>query len=295
MTHPYLHRPGGGINGKTEGTSAFRHKAPARPSDRYEELDSLSFLVRTSIDHETLARAHLIATGWNVNVHTVLLTLGWISVPDYVAQLARVLGAPSAFEKAEQPIQHKDAANSAVRPLQIDATCAAPSEIAGIIAEHMRNGVNVELTSSLRPDFVCDDNRQRRVRATTEKLLSSEPLYSAASIPPLWLIATIVGLTGLFLGAAIIDAQLAYFIIACVAAIPFAFIVCLRLLVLVTNFLMPQPRLTQRQLRFSMADLPVYTILVPLYDEADIFPDLVDALVRLNYPCLLYTSDAADD
>ena len=33
-----------------------------------------------------------------------------------------------------------------------------------------------------------------------------------------------------------------------------------------------------------MSDLPVYTILVPLYDEAEILPDLIDALIQLDYP-----------
>jgi cellulose synthase/poly-beta-1,6-N-acetylglucosamine synthase-like glycosyltransferase len=36
--------------------------------------------------------------------------------------------------------------------------------------------------------------------------------------------------------------------------------------------------------RLEERDLPVYTILVPVYREADVLPDLLDALKRLDYP-----------
>lgn len=238
-------------------------------------LDSLDFLVRTHIDSETLDHARLIASGWDVPVHSVLLSLGWIPVADYVNRLAAILGVQSAFRSGEAPADNV---------VQIDATAVVPSEVARIVTWQTRKGHVVELMSLLRPQFVRDTCRQQRVRAAASKLYRAAPLYSAAGKFPLWLMSAMVGLTGLFLGAAIIDPPLAYFMIAFIAAIPFAFIVCQRLVVLVAYAKKPLPCLVQKLLPISMADLPVYSVLIPLYDEADIFPDLIDALIRLDYP-----------
>ena len=168
--------------------------------------------------------------------------------------------------------------------MQIDATASLPSYVAQTVYNTLRQGHSVELISSLRPDLLEDPHSLARVRATTGRLLRTAPVYSAAGKLPLWLVTTVVGFIGLFLGAAVVDPPFAYFIIACVAAIPFAFIVCLRLFALVTHIFQPRPCLVQKKLAMSMADLPVYSVLVPLYDEADIFSDLVDALIRLDDP-----------
>jgi cellulose synthase/poly-beta-1,6-N-acetylglucosamine synthase-like glycosyltransferase len=47
----------------------------------------------------------------------------------------------------------------------------------------------------------------------------------------------------------------------------------------------PELEFSSREIRdLDERTLPVYTILVPLYREADVLPDLVDALVALDYP-----------
>ncbi len=243
-------------------------------------LDNLEFLVRGHIDVETLAQAQSIAEGWDVPVDSVLLALGWVSVADYVNRLAEQLHVKSVFQCGSL-VQRNDAAG---HTCQVDATASVPSEVAKVVAARQRQGLQVELTSYLRPEFVRDPNRLKRARASTHRLQRAAPLYSAAGRLPLWLIAFIAGFIGLFAGAAIINPMRAYFLAACVAAIPFAFIICLRLFALVTHITRPRPLLVHKLLPMLMSDLPVYTVLVPLYDEADILPDLVNALPRLDYP-----------
>ena len=47
--------------------------------------------------------------------------------------------------------------------------------------------------------------------------------------------------------------------------------------------------------RISNKELPVLDILVAARDEENVIARLVKRLFSLDYPCLLYTSDAADD
>ncbi|MET0568192.1 MAG: hypothetical protein ABWZ74_03865, partial [Hyphomicrobiaceae bacterium] len=46
------------------------------------------FLVGALIDTSTLRRAEFFARRWQVSVHEVLITQGWVSEPDYVHALA---------------------------------------------------------------------------------------------------------------------------------------------------------------------------------------------------------------
>lgn len=246
-------------------------------------LDDFPFILRSHVDAETIARARLIAAGWNVAPHEVMLSLGWIPVADYVMHLAAELGVPSAFGPGSGSVGGT--------PIPIDATAAPPTTIAAQVATARSAGQQVILTSILRPDLTDSHTaRQRRVRRATHALRRAHPARSAAAPPPLWLLASVIGLLGGFAGAAVVDVALAYFIITCIAAAPFAFIVAQRILILLVHIACPSPHLGNSAVprgspeAIGMADLPVYSVLVPLYDEAEILPDLVDALIRLDYP-----------
>ena len=45
----------------------------------------------------------------------------------------------------------------------------------------------------------------------------------------------------------------------------------------------------------TLGELPCVTVQLPLYNEQFVAQRLIDAVVQLDYPCLLYTSDAADE
>ncbi len=275
---------------QTSGTAATERPAETTLPDAAlaapENLDDFAFVRRTHVDDATIARARLIATGWNVPPHEVMLALGWISVTDYVCCLAAALGVETAFAATpDAPPLSANGSQLPPRTALINATEATPDAVAARTDAALADGLGVCLTSDLRPDLTDTGiERRQRVRRATHALRKSSPAASAASAPPLWLLAAVISVIGAFVGTALVDTPLAYFIITCVAAIPFALIVALRILVLLVHLVSPQPRLTVPADRLAMADLPVYTVLVPLYDEAEILPDLVDALIRIDYP-----------
>lgn len=82
---------------------------------------------------------------------------------------------------------------------------------------------------------------------------------------------------------AVLNAEHAIFILAAVLVLPFFCVVALRAAALwyaavhMRDAARPIPRL-------NADTLPRYSLLVPLYDEADIVPDLVQALAAIDYP-----------
>ncbi|MCB1510114.1 MAG: glycosyltransferase, partial [Hyphomicrobiaceae bacterium] len=111
------------------------------------------------------------------------------------------------------------------------------------------------------------------------------PLASAMAGAWLWQKLAIVVVLGLGIGMAVVDLPLAYFALTCIAAGPFALIVAQRLVMfgIAARSALPRHR---RSLRAKVRDqtLPVYSVLVPLFREAEVLPGLVRALYRLDYP-----------
>ena len=74
-------------------------------------------------------------------------------------------------------------------------------------------------------------------------------------------------------------------VVAGVATLFFALVVMLRVVACVNIMaLMPLQLLRQPEPLIADQDLPVYTVLVPLYQEASVVSGLVQALMRLDYP-----------
>ncbi len=65
--------------------------------------------------------------------------------------------------------------------------------------------------------------------------------------------------------------------------IAFISLACLRLLSVQTS-LRPRPSVAETAKRISDKDLPLYTIMVPLLQEAEVLPILMDAIQKLDYP-----------
>ncbi len=236
-------------------------------------------MLRSHIDAQTLYRARLIAAGWQVPVNAALLALGWVQVGDYLNTLARVLGVSSCLQPRRLP------AGASPTPVwRIDATTPPPSRVADQVNAARDAGYDVELTTPLIPDLIDRHQRRAAVFKATRKLRDTQPKLSAGTAPPLWPATVAGGAAGLCIGAAMVDTSLAYFAMVAVAAVTFALIVCQRLLALATVVLRPGPAIELPDHRSAMAELPIYTVLVPLYEEADILPDLLDALIRLDYP-----------
>ncbi len=87
-----------------------------------------------------------------------------------------------------------------------------------------------------------------------------------------------------FAVAALLDSKLAIFGLAAVLIVPFSCVVVLRTAALWSTAVPPSaPPISQATI-VDPTPLPRYSVLVPVYDEAAIVPDLVAALSAIDYP-----------
>lgn len=242
------------------------------------ELDRYEFIVGSSVDRATIDRASLIAGAWNVMPHDVLLALGWITPEDYIAKLADALGVGHAFSGQRRETDR-----------DVDATTQRPSNVASEVERSRRFATRVCLTTHLRPEATLSAVQRAQYADTAiNSLRLGMPSSSAATRVYFWQFLTVFSGLGLFLGAALVDRWLVYVLLAFLAAVPFAFVVALRLNALLVYWRHRHPRLRKRlnseSRRVPSAELPVYSILVPLFQEADVLRDLLAALLHLDYP-----------
>ena len=249
---------------------------PAGPEPRAGALDSFGFVLGRRTDSGMLARAQFIAAGWGVEVHEVILSLGWVSPAEYTNRLAEMLGVRSVFNSTNCAADGHEL---------INATGARPSEVARAVENARFRSQDVVLYSGIRPEYgEPAAERQHRLWCAIESLRQLAPTLSAGCRIPIWQSVMTFTLVGFFVGVGIVDHSLAYYAIGFLVAVPIAVAVGLRLLALIIYLACPRPRLDGPRESVGMRELPVYTILVPLYQEAEILPDLVDALMHLQYP-----------
>ena len=253
---------------------------PVRPPDKlvdegHADLDAYDFLIGRAIDAATLRRSTVIAVGWAVQPHEVMIALGWVSVEDYTSMLAERLGVPHVFA----PLRF------ARPPIRVDATLEHPSQIGKRVRQLQAQGLSVELSSRQRPELTASPGDKRaRVRRAIGTLRRLLPHMSAGAGAPLSQVVFCTMLAGLLIGATITDFALTLHVLMWAGVLLFCFVVILRLATLVTSICHMRPLLKQPARAIPMADLPIYSVLIPLYKEAEIVPDLVDALIRLDYP-----------
>lgn len=243
-------------------------------------FEKFDFICGRHLDIETIERAGLIATGWEVPTHEVLLSLGWITAEDYTNSLAQILNVASIFSIAPGPIY-----DGGIPAINIDATSAPPATVARRVQAASAQGKYVVLYSSFRPQVLLSHaDRVEQAKLAVSLLRNTAPIASASRPHPLWQKITGICIIGVFVGAALIDTRLTYFVLTLTVAVPFFFIVNQRVLTLATHIIYRRPKLRIPSSRISASDLPIYSVLVPLYEEAEILPDLVDALSRIDYP-----------
>jgi cellulose synthase/poly-beta-1,6-N-acetylglucosamine synthase-like glycosyltransferase len=258
--------------------------------------DDYGFLLGRLIDGATLRRAGFLATRWGVSTHEVLISTGWVLDADYVSALAAHVMLPAVEG----------------RPLGELSPSASyppwPSVVAGILDG--RDVVAVEARSFapniLRSIAAAGSGRRKRfVLATRAEIARavdrqrapalmdlavnglwrrSEDL-SARMPHALWQTLFVVSLVGLMIGSVVAAADVALPAIAALLALPFLCVVLVRCCA-VAELLRPpaRPRVQALANLGDDASLPVYSVLVALYREADVLPGLVRALAALDYP-----------
>ena len=230
------------------------------------------FLVGQLTDRETLRQAVAIARTWGVAPHEVLLVQGWITDADYVAALARHLGVVDG--SAHRPAPHT---------VLLDGTAATPRTIAGHVAEIQAAGKLAVLVSprQLHGNSSAATSAQQLKRAVAG-LLNWRPVLSAGTPTWRWQILAIAILVGLGVGGTTAAPDIARNALILLLTLVFLPIVILRAAIAVLG-LLPQRR-TASGARIPDADLPVYSVLIPMFREGQVLPDLVAAISALDYP-----------
>jgi cellulose synthase/poly-beta-1,6-N-acetylglucosamine synthase-like glycosyltransferase len=257
-----------------------------RPQSEYE------FLVGHLIDASTLARAKEIAARTNVHPHDVLIANGWIKADDYYEALARSCGLPFVPELraydmrapardatprqclANGVLRHRDGpllfAPDRLRPNQLRNQSGGPGNIAIVPPQRIRRAIYHYYGASFAAAAI-DGLKRRR------------PEQSARSALPRWQIASIVVAVSCLAAAIAIAPLLTIRTISLVLALLFIPIIGFRVAAL--RYVLSKKRSeTPPTPRLSDAELPIYTILVPLFHEAKVLGALVESLRRLDYP-----------
>jgi glycosyltransferase involved in cell wall biosynthesis len=255
------------------------------------DIEPYRFLVGHLIDAATLDRAVRIARRWHTMPHNVLIALGKINETTYASALARHLDVPLAPTRTP-PSADGDTST-------FEATAWRPDETAYALARERSAGRKVQL--ALRGAGTAPA-AEKAVFHATHHLKRRHPSLSAGHPTKLWQKITASQAIGMTFGGVLLAPAETIALLLGLITIPFVMVTALRLLAL-NELLTPRPKFSgsqQRQARVADAALPVYTLLVPLYDEAEVVSELIGALSRLDYPpdkldiiLLLEASDAA--
>jgi cellulose synthase/poly-beta-1,6-N-acetylglucosamine synthase-like glycosyltransferase len=254
-----------------------------------------AFLLDRHIDRATLHRAEALAKKWGVLPHAVMIANGWLNEADYYRALARSRGVP--FHEAVA--LHQIAAPASLRNAR---ECLAH----GVLKERRPNGAYVFAPERLRPNTVeqilaqlpphrisiaAPQTVREAVRghfaenfATTaiDGLHARYPERSARARLALWQ-RLFVGFVPLGIGAMLyFGAWPSLRALSLALTLIFLPAIAIRLFAAIT---LGRSQSGERApARIPDADLPVYTLLVPLYREANMLGPLARTLSRLDYP-----------
>jgi hypothetical protein len=261
------------------------------------DLDDCNFLVGSVIDATALERAGCEARRCGVATHEALLAMG-LPPATYAWALAGRLGIPLVgwevaldLKTAENAAHMEAAGLPAVidgRPCRVlCAESRPPAELGRQVAALQQRGIAVALATRRRIDAAAEIYwRAHRLDRSVHRLYSRRPVDSAGGVMVYtWqLLAAAIG-CGLVVGGLTTAPEATLAALAGLAALPFLGIVLLRLAAL-GEILLPSPRSHRRAGTAGLAEeeLPVYSVLVPLYREAGMLPGLAQALQSLDYP-----------
>ena len=253
------------------------------------ELDCL----RGIISEPILSAARDRALALNVGADRVLMAAGLIEEEPYVHALAASLGLDfeplDRLRRSECPLPDDrmiEASRTGVLPIgpKGDEALTIVPALAGsrgLIEAARRDpaaGRRLRLTTAARLHrFVAGRAAARIGQIAGDGLPSRHPDLSAGAPGRIWpaLAALAMGTTLALLAAPIAT----ILVIEAILAAVFLSWTGLRL----ASMLSP-PLRSGLRLRYSDADLPVYTVIVALYREAAAVPGLIDALEALDYP-----------
>jgi cellulose synthase/poly-beta-1,6-N-acetylglucosamine synthase-like glycosyltransferase len=263
----------------------------------YSPPSDYSFLLDRLVDRATLHRAEALAKKWGVLPHAVLIANGWLSEPEYYRALAKACGVPFHGEIAPHEV---------TAPASLKSPRACLSR--GLLKESGRHGAHVFTPERLRPNAVAHVlarlapqrislATRQAVRAAVrghfaqvfatvavDGLHARYPERSAKAKLALWQ-RLLIGLAAIaFATAFYFEAWPSLRALSLAFAVIFLPAIALRVFAACTLVYGRRRDGERAPERMQDAELPIYTLLVPLYREANMLAPLTRALSRLDYP-----------
>ncbi len=293
----------------TVAAPAWRQAAttPASaPADRPQAgwtRDEYAFLTQSCLDQATLERAFALAERLDVSPHHVLIANGWIGEADYYRALAQVCG--TSLVETEQtrtlrPLDPQAGPRACLRSgllrqvrrgasgLVITPASARPLDMRKTLLRHFgpRPRLSMATPGQVR-EVVLRSFAARLLGNAIHGLSRRYPDEMAAAGVTSVQTLLIAVAAALALAGGVLAPVETLRLLAGLATLFFALVVCLRIAACVTLVsAVPRSLLRRRRERIADAELPVYTLLVPLFRERNMLPGLLRALARLDYPAL---------
>jgi hypothetical protein len=249
------------------------------------------FLVGRSIDAATLARARDIVRSCGVHPHEVLIANGWLAAEDYYQALAASCALPFKREMAlgdlgpvTQGASPRDCLASGL--LKERATAGrlvlapdrlSPNHLRTVIADLGPTRLALASPHAVRR-AICDHFAAGFAHGAVEGLAARFPEESARAKLAAWQLLLLAFGVGL-LATAFAPVPTVR-VVSVTLALLFVPLIALRILA-ARHLLFGAPKpLTEARPRVPDAALPIYTVLVPLYREANVLSTLIRAAWR---------------
>ena len=306
QTRKYIAQEAGGIfrNATSTTPEPLQTNNLELPNKNADGVTDYDFLRNRVLSEATLDYANRLADLWGSQAHEVLISLGWISETTYCQALAKHLNIefiddderkflllpksttpPSILSEPSLGILVRNGQNRIV----LNGRLISPAKLAEIIAVSGHSTDTIAITTQT---VMREAQRRQNAHANLDRannhLANTAPALSAST--GLWpsQALTMAMLMGMIIGALAISPRTTLVFIAALLTLPFLIIVIIRLISLIILIIKSPADRTPDSAPVhpppSDAELPVYSVLVPLYKEREILPDLIEALKMLDYP-----------
>ena len=235
-------------------------------------LDQYAFLLDVGVSESDLARVCEDGSSRCIAPHLLLIHAGLLSGPRYLQVLQDRL----------TPRGHAGNAAGAVGVTEIvDALPLTPQGVMAAVGEVRRRGNVALLLMPQQIDWSAPPETLRwRADQAANGLLRKRPEMSAGRHYATWQVVMAPIFPGLALGGMLVAPWITLLALSALVTLPFLFVVGLRVISLLAVLRLP----AAKPLDQTAAVLPVYSVIVPLFHEADVVNGLVRSLLRLDYP-----------
>ncbi|HKJ60666.1 MAG TPA: glycosyltransferase, partial [Hyphomicrobiales bacterium] len=259
-----------------------------------------SILLNAGLPDDTLNRLEMLAERWGVSLREVALALNAVTADDYVKAAARLHGVEVMavgqtadlvpISPSPEPYRLLESASPVLSlvphgDFMLNAESCNPETIANIAAAlgPKRRRLKLLSRAAMTAAIVKSYGAEIATRASNGIGLGN-PRFSAAIGFIGWQIMALGIIVGLFLGGMAFAPREVLLLYICVLSLVFLIVIALRAAAAIYAIYCRIFRHRRPGPMLRDGDLPRYTVLVALYHEARVLPQLVKALTALDYP-----------